>query len=174
MIVVAEQRDRLADHRQQILRSMRGFGGNRAVAHHHHKLVAAEAGDRGALGQCTGNAPGNLLQQRVAALMTQRIVNQLEAVKVDEQHRHRLAGIGRFHQRPLQQLRKQQPVRQPRQFVVMRQLTDALLRVCALGDIAHDPGELGAAINAHGAQRQFYRKQRTIPAQRLELVPGTG
>ena len=53
----------------------------------HHELVAAQAGDDVALAQATGEARRDFLQQLVARLVAERVVDQLEAVEVDEQHR---------------------------------------------------------------------------------------
>ena len=57
------------------------------VVQHHHELVAAEAGDRVDRPPAGAQAGRDLDEQLVAGRVTERVVDRLEPVEVDEQHR---------------------------------------------------------------------------------------
>ncbi len=62
---------------------------------HHQEFVAAEAGDHAVLADRIANAVGRLHQQFVAGIVAEHIVDHLEAIQIDVQHRRlRMRGIG--------------------------------------------------------------------------------
>ncbi len=61
-----------------------GFVG---AGHQQHEFIAAHAGDGGAGGRAGGKPCGHDAQQFVAGMVTQAVVDVLEAVQVDEHQR---------------------------------------------------------------------------------------
>ena len=57
------------------------------IAEQNHEFVAAQARDDIVLARAFAQAFGNLDQQLVARGMAERIVDDLETVEIDEQHR---------------------------------------------------------------------------------------
>ena len=89
--LVAVDRDRAGQRVDQLLRAGRHLLHVAHRAHQHGELVAAQAGDDVALAQARAEALGDLLQQHVAGLVPEGVVDVLEAVEVDEQRRELLA-----------------------------------------------------------------------------------
>ena len=75
--------------------------------------------------------------ERVAGLMAQRVVHQLEVVEVDRDHGDGLVGTARPREGQLQQLVEHGAVRHARQLVVVREERDLLLGGAAVGDVQH-------------------------------------
>ena len=71
---------------------------------HDDELVAAKAAHRVAGAHGIRKAPRDRAQQPVADVVAERIVDVLEAVQVDEQHRHFFSGAVRLLQRDAQPL----------------------------------------------------------------------
>src|SRR5258708_25586330 len=101
------------------------------------KLVAAEPGDEIVLSDTVFDPLGHSLQQFVADMMSERIVDALELVDVDIKQGELLVPAGSL-ERALDLLAEQHPVRQVGQRVVMRQMRDLFVGAPALGDILHD------------------------------------
>ena len=59
---------------------------DRLALHHDDELVAAEAGEHVVVAQRRAQATGDRLQQLVADLVAEAVVDRLEVVEVDEQH----------------------------------------------------------------------------------------
>jgi hypothetical protein len=77
--------------------------------------------------------------------VAERIVDDLEAVEVEEEHGQARAFALRVRQRDGEAVLEQQPIRQVRQRVVIRQVLDLLLGICALGDVADHADHPAAA-----------------------------
>jgi hypothetical protein len=77
---------------------------------------------------CT-QAVGNGLQQRVANGMAQRVVDLLEAIEIETQHRHDAPVAARVRQSVGEALCKQGPVRQFGEHVVQGQMMRLFARV---------------------------------------------
>jgi len=90
------------------------------------------------LAHALGQSLGHFLQQLVADLVPQRVVEDLEVVQVDEQQRPVLAGAGTFGERALQAVEQELAVGQVGQRIVESQVTDHVLGRLALGDVAAD------------------------------------
>ncbi len=69
-----------------------------------------------------------LLEQRVRAVMTDRVVDELEVVEVEEQHGELESLAPRTREHLLEMLVQEPPIRQPRQAVLIRQGLDLLVR----------------------------------------------
>ena len=90
----------------------------RELGKHDAELVAAEPGHQVVVAEHAGQARTDLLQEQIAEVMTERVVDLLEVVQVD-QHHGELAvdppgGLDRVGELELEQ----HPVRHPRQGVV--------------------------------------------------------
>ncbi|MCW0447782.1 hypothetical protein NB706_000616 [Xanthomonas sacchari] len=132
---------RLGQRRDQLARHVPGVARLGEVAQHHHELVAAETAEQVAGAQLLVHAGGRQLQQRVAGGVAEGIVDALEAVQVDEQHRQRGAALHRLVHRLLGLLAQQLPVRQAGQQVVVGQQLDALAGLAFAGDVAEQHHE---------------------------------
>ena len=116
--LVAAQLQRLAEHLQQVAGDafdVVGFGG---FIENDDEFVAAEPRHDVARAQCMAQPVGDLHQQEVAGVVSQRIVDDLEAVEIDEQHRELPLIAPRRLDRIAQQFVEHLPVRQIGQTVV--------------------------------------------------------
>src|SRR5580692_3447375 len=122
---------------QQALGYQLRSGRQRKLLGDHDELVSTEAP------QCVGvaydplQARGNRAQEFIADTMTERVVDGLEIVNVDEQRRHRCLVARGARQHLLDAIEDQRPVRQASQRVVRSEkrkllLTASQLFVCAL------------------------------------------
>jgi hypothetical protein len=108
-----------------------GVVGGMDVLLEHHELVAAEPRHEVLGPQHLAQPFGHRAQQLVAAGMAERVVDLLELVEVDEQQRRQLFGALLDASRPPDLVAEIDPVRQRRQFVVARQMTDPGFRIAA-------------------------------------------
>ncbi len=69
------------------------------VLEHDHELVARDAREHVAFAQRPTDAPRELLQERVAHAVAERVVHVLEVVEVEEHHRHAPEGAARARER---------------------------------------------------------------------------
>ena len=91
------------------------------VLREHAELVAAKPREHVAWAQLCLEPARNRLQESVAGDVAVRVVDRLEAVKVDEQDR--IAGrwrAARLRNRALNELAEERPVREIRQRIVLR------------------------------------------------------
>mmetsp|Transcript_6670 Transcript_6670/g.27828 ORF Transcript_6670/g.27828 Transcript_6670/m.27828 type:complete len:521 (-) Transcript_6670:2987-4549(-) len=112
-----------------------GGAGDVGLRQHQHELVAAHAGDRVLLAHGAAQPCRELHEQRVTDAVTQRVVDVLEMVQVQEQHRQRLGaavcdvdGLGCT-------VGQQMAVGQAGQAVEHRQALDVGLGGLLLGDL---------------------------------------
>jgi hypothetical protein len=104
------------------------------------ELVAAEARDRIRVPHRAREPRRDRLQQLVAGLVAERVVDQLELVEVGDQHRGRRAAAARAGERERQPVGEQLAVRQPGERIVQRAVDRELLARGALDRRAHDVG----------------------------------
>ncbi len=98
------------------------------------ELVAAEAPDHVGAANYLAQPVSDLGEQRVTTRMTERVVDLLELVEVDEQDRQRSrAGGGRQDARQL--VVKMAAIGQASEGIVARQVADALLGLAPLADV---------------------------------------
>jgi len=96
-----------------------------------HELVAAEAGDRVAVAHQLCEPLGDRDQQPVADVVAEVVVDGLELVEVDEQHRHDAAGAVQAGDRLRRTVHQQQSVGKLRQRIVQ----GLALEPAAVGDV---------------------------------------
>ena len=99
------------------------------------ELVAAEARDRVARAQHLGEPPGQQAQQLVAGAVAERVVDELEAVEVEEQHGDRRPAARAVVERQREAVHEQRAVRQAGQRVVQRLAAHLLLGAAALDGV---------------------------------------
>ena len=153
--------------------------GRIGLAVHDGELVAAEPRHGLGAGHHALQPLAYRAQQRIADRMTERIVDALEAVEVEEHHRQFVAAAQRLHHLVLEH----HPVRQVGQRVVPRHVNDLGLGAPALGDvfIGRDPAAVGGrAVQAgnHPAVVEFIKMRRLVAvadqpdALRPQLIGG--
>ncbi len=158
-------------------RAEQAFGGQGRLAavgrfEQDDELVAAESGHR-ILGTDAVEQPrGRLLEQLVAGDMAERVIDHLEVVEIDEHHAETFARALGARQRQVQAVVEQRPVGQPGQFVVRRQVLDALLRLAHLGDVAEhaDVVDHLAVLVLDGVDRQPFEERLAVPAAIPDLT----
>ena len=154
--------------RERVLQAAGELGGHPAVgqpAQEHGELVAAEPRERVAAAHDALQARGDLLQQAVAGVVAERVVDLLEAVEVDEQQRGGLAAALGRGQRGLHAVVEQRAVGEVGQVVVQ-----GLVAQPARGDgddpeqrrVEEQRGRRRAAGTAGGSPRRSRRR----PARR--------
>ena len=84
------------------------------------ELVAAEAGDGVGRADRLLEPRGERAQEGVAGVVAERVVDDLEAVEVEQQHRRRMAAAAGAHERVREPVEEERAVRQARQLVVQR------------------------------------------------------
>src|SRR5882724_5149657 len=117
----------------------------------HHELVAAKPCNHVAGAHTTAEPGRHLDQQGIARRMTQRVVDDLEPVEVDEQNRALPMIAARCLEREAQQLVEHGPVWQIGQVVVRGEIPDALFGSLLL---------LGAV--------KIFQRERNIRSQSLQ------
>src|SRR5437870_11519445 len=90
------------------------------------ELVAAEAGHGVALAKRLRKAPADLVEELIAEVMAEGVVDLLEAIEVHHDHPHRVAAAARGGDGVLQAIEKQGAIGQAGQ-TVMSGLVDDLL-----------------------------------------------
>ena len=127
------------------------------------ELVAAQAGDGVAVAHARLQALGDLLQQPVAQAVAQGVVDDLEAIEVEEQDGQPRRAAVRLGHRDGEAVVEQQPVGQAGEGVVVGELLDLLLGALALGHVERDPEGGRAAAVLDGAGR---RSRASAPRRR--------
>ena len=127
MALVTAELQRLAEHGQQLAGDALDLGTLGGLLQNDDELVAAEPRHDVARTQRAAQPAADLHQQHVAGVVPQRIVDHLEPVEIDEQHRKlplvARGGIDRVAQHAVEHF----PVRQIGQAVVRRQIFDPLV-----------------------------------------------
>ncbi len=154
-LLLAEKEGRV-ERVEQALSNEGGIVGTTDVLGDDGELVAAQAGDgertlfRGAghgvdLAQAARQHRGDLLQQAVASLVPEAVVDHLEAVEVQEHQGHVAAAAPRALHGALQSAAKERSIGQPGEAVVVGQAHEAVLCLAAVADVAqaHQPVAAG-------------------------------
>ena len=131
--LVERQKDLLA-HGLGLLGRLGGLPAQ--VLQQHQKLIAPEPGHRVALAHAGRQPLGDLLQQHIAHVVAQRVVQGLEVVQVQAQQRAQHAGAGTGGKRLLQPVHHQAAVGQVREGVVEGECLDLAGSLGALGQVA--------------------------------------
>ena len=113
-----------------------GHGRRLAIAAelHDREFVAAEPCHRVVLGDAFAEPAGDFLQQRVADRMAERVVDVLEMIEIEAEHRELIAAPDE-PQRLFELFAEQRPVRQIGQRVMARHMRDLLLGRLPFGDV---------------------------------------
>jgi hypothetical protein len=131
------------------------------AAHRFHQadeFVATQAGQHVDQAHMLGQPRRNGNQQFVANPVAKRVIDLLELVKVDEQHRQPLAMPAVFAQALLQPFDEAAAVGQPGQRIVVGQIIEFALRLPTLGNLA-----LELAVGPF----QFVGARRDLDFQRI-------
>lgn len=106
-----------------------------------HEFIATHARDRIAVARELLEAAADILQQDVAGLVAQGVVDGLELVEIDVVDREHPA----LFERLLEALAEQGAIGEVRQRVVVRHMRDLQFRFALLGDVfvGRDPPEIG-------------------------------
>ena len=98
--------------------------------------------------------------------MPQRVVDDLEAIEIDEQHRAPALVALRGLDRVLQQLGEQRAIRQARQLVVRREVLDARLGISSRRDVLDDGDVVQQRAIGSAPRRAVMRTQIGVPSFR--------
>src|SRR5205809_3056712 len=130
--VVRIELERPAEGVQDFLRNDTRVPRLREVRHDRAELVAAEPAHRIAAAHALRKTVGRFLEQLVPGAVPLGVVHELEAVEVDEEHRHGLPAAPRVRHGFQQAVVKEVPVGEPGERVELREAHEALLRTPAL------------------------------------------
>ena len=136
-----------------------------------HELVAAQARDDVAAAHAAGDAATDLAQRLVAHRVAQAVVDQLEAVDVDEQQREAaLVALG-LRQRMAEALGEEGAVEEPGHLVARRHRLDRADRVLQLLlALAQAIAQLADATADHREPGQREREQRPVEPFLLHVL----
>jgi len=163
VVLVPVQVKRFAQRCQHLVGQRAGSGGGRRcilaqVFEQHHEFIAAQPRHRVGELDAASQALGDLLQQQVALVVAQRVVEHLELVHVDEHqgavatHRH----TERHHL--FEPVEQHQPVGQAGQRVVERQLVNGVSRDLALRDVPAHGHPVAQLVGRGGDLHNFQFK----------------
>src|SRR5215475_4720584 len=102
------------------------------------KLVAADTRNHVVAMLAAVQSVRHLPQQFVAGAMSEHVVDGLEPVEIDRQHRERLRALARPAERLFDALPQQHPITQPGQRIMERHMANALILAMELRDIGED------------------------------------
>ena len=141
--LLAVEHERLAEAVDQTAGQRARLLGVADVGLQDHELVAAEPADRVGLAQAGMQALGRRLEQQIAAGQAEGVVDALEAVEVEQQHRGDAVGAPRPRERMVEVVAEQRPIGQPGQRVVPRLVAHLRLGPLQLGDVERDRHHVG-------------------------------
>ena len=138
----------------------------RGGGEHHGELIAPEPGDERVIVDHLGDPFGDLAQEDVALVVTEGVVDFLEAVEVDEHHDDRLVGLA-IDQGLAQLVIEASPVREAGQGVVQR------LVVALVGLPAQSLEQAVVAQADAPVRRQGLEELEILLAESIDLAPTT-
>ena len=125
---------------------------------HRLELVAAEPADLAFLADHRGQPLRNLLQQRVADGVTERVVDVLEAIEIDQEQGAAAAiRIALLLQRLVERAPHQHAIGQVGQRIIFGEPVDLLLGAALLGEVGADAAEAEEAAIFIEARRARQR-----------------
>ncbi|MNS95974.1 hypothetical protein D3C72_1302540 [compost metagenome] len=137
------------------------------VGQHHGELVSAQPRQRVLLAQMARQALGQQAQQFVAALVAQGVVDALEVVQVQAQHRR--GAVAASVQGPEQPVAEQPAVGHARQRIVVRHVADLRVGGVLVGDVVRDQQHIARARVA-AVKRQGLGAQGAGAARRGQFL----
>ena len=133
--VAVDQRHGVAHHLPHAVGLGQDLGVARGVDHQHGELVAAEAGHGVDRARRALQAMGDDAQQLVAGGVAEAVVHDLEAVEVEQHHRHPVDADAGAVEGPLQPVHEVRPVAQAGELVVAGRVLEPLGDGLALRDV---------------------------------------
>ena len=130
--------DRQAQGADDFFRDGRDILGDGHVFQHHQELIAADASDRVILTQDIAQALRRGGQQAVSRFVAEAVIDVLERIDIEKNHRQTLLATPRAAQALGQALVDKMAVRQPRELIVVRQLLQLPLGILELTDVGKD------------------------------------
>ena len=153
-----------------------GFA-ERRIRREHRELVAAEAREQIGPAQAIAQPLGRLHEQQVAVMMAETVVDDLEAVQVDEHHRHLPAVLAIGAPLRLQPMQQVAAVGQPGQRVVRILVDEARVRVVEFAradlhaffefDVRRMQRFGGAAARERGVDVARHEREQFLVARRI-------
>ena len=159
----------IADRLQQPSRQQHRILGARQPALDDGEFVGVEAGERVLLAQGGAQALGDAAQQLVADAVAERIVDRLEIVEAEHQHRDLFRAAPGVQQNIVHLLAQQDAVRQPGQAVMLGHEGEPGLGALALGDIHQRQQHRGLIVIDQLARIDRKVDQRTVGP---DMLPG--
>ena len=126
------------------------------------ELVAAEAGHRVALAQRQTQAAADLLQQQVAVLVAERVVDLFEPVEIEQHESDAQIGALRRQDRPGRAFVEEAAIRKAGQHVVQREVLVLGGLAAQLGRGARDDPEEREVQQCQAADEQHVEAQRVV------------
>ena len=160
----------LADRLQQPPGQQHGILGARQPALDDREFVGVETGKGIFLAQRRSQALGDAAQQLVADAVAERIVDRLEVVEAEHQHRDLVGAAPRVQQDLVHVLAQQIAVRQPGQAVVLGHEGEPRLGALALGDIHQRQQHRGLVAIEQMARIDRQIDQRSVGP---DVLPGS-
>ncbi len=134
----------------------------RKFRHQHGELVAAEASHHVAVAEHARHTGSHGLQDFVTRSMAEQIVDLLEAIEIETQHREHCAADARQRNLLVEPGVELAAVGEGRQGVVVREVTDMPLGFLARAQIAHRHDVMRLAAIFHRTQQHFDRYLRAV------------
>ena len=134
--VIAVDRKRHAERFRHRGGDLLGLVGRRHALEQHGELVAAKPRDGIGRARALDEPLRGGLQQPVADVVAERVIDVLEVVEVDHQHGEAVLRAPRQVERVLHAVAEQAPVRKQCQRIVEGELPELVLEGLALGDVA--------------------------------------
>ena len=157
--------DRVLQCVHDALRHHFRIAGHGHVIQQHHKFITTKARQVIARAQAALNPLGDLNQHLITDLVSKAVIDQLEAIQVDKQHRRMTCPrLGLTLQRLGQQLADLLPVGQPGQLVMQHHVRQLLLGLLALADIGQRPGQQVLAVQIGGRYATDHYPEQAPPA----------
>src|SRR5476651_1818421 len=142
------------------------------ASEHHHELVTADSRHRIAVSHARGQTLRHLLQQQVALVVAQGVVERLEVIQVDEQQCTARTASRADRNGLRQTIQQQRAIRQTRQGIEEGELLDAFLRDLAFGNVVMRAYIMAddSAFACHRRDRQPFRIDLAILATPPDLA----
>ena len=129
-----------------------------------HELVTREPADHVALADGRLEPPGQLEEELVAAGVAERVVDQLEAVEVDEEHGEVGLVLHGDHQLALELVVEERPVAEAGERVVVGEPVELRLGGLPVGDVGEGAHHHGGVVLAGAGQEAGAHGQPLAPA----------
>jgi len=139
------------------------------VGAHDDELVPAETRHEILVADDGPDSLRRLDEEAVAGLVTEAVVDDLEAVEVDEQQAHRAPSRRCPCDRDGKLVEEAGTVRKAGQRVLARLAVQRRLERLVVRDVAKDPGEREAVADAHLADRELHREHLAGASEPLDL-----